>query len=189
VGNKTEHYSADKWQKYVAGGLDKTQERAMEQHLSQCDKCLELYASAAEKMVCQQVSSQFTEGVMAKIASLEKPHSVSIVPQVAGQLPGKADQKSQSKSTAVLVRTNPPTAAKVAKSHNQRQSFGNYAIAACLTLLLTAGGIFGGVASAVTDTKGMEISITDKAVQKVGFGWSEVIAEKTLSIFDIVKPD
>lgn len=171
-----EHYSAAMWLEYVEGSLGEDQALFMEQHLTKCDKCLELYASVAESYVCQQVSSQFTDEIMARVLS----------PQVKGQLSGKADQRAASMSKVMSVRTN---TAKTSRWRRSRQALGNYAIAACLTLLLTAGGIFGNVASAVAESKDMEISFANKAAQKVGSGWSQVIAEKTLAILDIVIPD
>lgn len=188
-----EHYSAAMWLEYVEGSLDEDQALVMEQHLTKCDKCLELYASAAENYVCQQVSSQFTDEVMTRVLAL----------QVKDQLSGKADQKAASllKTTQELTKETPrKTAEQVKKTRTKtmeqskrwrksRQALGNYAIAACLTLLLTAGGIFGGVASAVAESKDIELSFADKAAQKVGSGWSQIIAEKTLSILDIVTPD
>lgn len=177
-----EHYSAAMWLEYVEGSLGEDQALVMEQHLTKCDKCLELYASAAENYVCQQVSSQFTDEVMTKVLAL----------QVKDQLSGKADQKAASllKTTQELTKETPRKTAEQSKRwRKSRQALGNYAIAACLTLLLTAGGIFGGVASAVAESKDIELSFADKAAQKVGSGWSQIIAEKTLSILDIVIPD
>lgn len=164
-----EHYRAREWQEYVFGSVDAGLAEDMEQHLAQCAVCLDLYLEAAENSQWGEVSSQFTEAVLVKLPK-EVMKEVMFV---------EKQSVAQSLTPACVAQ-----GAKLTK-----QSLGNYAIAACLTLLLTAGGIFGGVASAVPQLKGLEVSFTDKAVQKVGSGWSEEVAEKTLSILDIVKPD
>lgn len=182
------HYRAATWLKYIEGNIGEDQALAMEQHLTQCDLCLELYASAAENSVCQQVSSQFTDGVMARIASLEKYSTTKKDSrQAKNQRNWRVDQNAVSVPKVMPVTRS--TAEKTPRGRNSRQALGNYAIAACLTLLLTAGGVFGGVASAIPEIKGIEISFADKAAKKAGSGWSQVIAEKTLSILDTVKPD
>lgn len=161
-----EHYRVPEWQEYVCGSVDAGLAADMEQHLRQCDVCLDLYLEAAEySSQWGEVSSQFTDSVLAKLPK-------EIMPE---------------EKRSVVQSLTPAGVAEETKL--TKQSLGNYAIAACLTLLLTAGGIFGGIASAVPQLKGLEISFTDKAAQKVGSGWSEEVAEKTLSILDIVKPD
>lgn len=154
-----EHYSAETWLEYIEGGITGVGARAMEEHLVQCERCLRLYAFLAESAVSKQVSPAFTRRVMDQVASKEK-------------VPSRALRSRQLHSTG-----------------SARQSLGNYAVAACLTLLLTAGGIFAGVASALPEVTGKEISLADKAAEKMDLGWSEAIAEKTLSILDTIKPD
>ena len=158
-----EHYSAAMWLQYITGKVGSVQVLDMEQHLTQCDECLKLYALTAENSVSEQVSPRFTHGVMARVAS-------------SGRL--TLPQNSKLPSTKPFQRAG-----------NSRQSLGNYAVAACLTLLLTAGGVFGSLADALPEMTSSEISLADNAADKVGSGWSEIIAEKTLSILDIIKPD
>lgn len=148
-----EHYSAGLWLRYIDGQVEADQAGEMECHLAQCDSCLKLYTLAAESCVTQEVSSQFTHEVMARVA--------------ASGLKSKLPRSSG----------------------NRRQSLVNYAVAACLTLFLTAGGIFSNVATALPAVTLSKISLADTAAQKVGSGWSEVIAKKTLSIVDILKPE
>lgn len=157
------HYSAEMWLQYIEGNIDTSQARTMEDHLAQCDTCLKLYALAAECSVDQEVSPQFTQKVMAHVTS------------------GKGIWLSKN-ARPMIPRTAQGT-------RKPRQALGNYAVAACLTLLLTAGGIFGNVAAALPAVTGSEMSLADTAAEKVSFGWSEAIAEKAISVLDIFKPD
>jgi len=154
-----EHYSPETWLEYIEGGITGAGALAMEEHLVQCEHCLRLYAFLAESAVSQQVSPAFTRRVMEQVASGKK-------------VPLRSSKSRQLQSTG-----------------SARQSLGNYAVAACLTLLLTVGGIFAGVASALPAVTATEISLADKAAEKMDLGWSEAIAEKTLSILDTIKPD
>lgn len=157
-----EHYSTDMWLQYIKGNIENAQAPEMEDHLCSCDSCLALYALIAESLVCEQVSPQFTDAVMAKVEA--------------------SGYSSQKQSLPVVSRQTP-------KAGDIKQSLFNYAVAACLTLLLTAGGIFGHVSTALPAVMEADISVVNTAAEKVSSGWSEVIAQKALSIIDTIKPD
>jgi hypothetical protein len=158
------HYSAEMWLQYVEGTIEEALALEMEDHLCRCGACLKLYALAAESLVSEQVSPQFTDAVMAKVT-------------VSGN-----DEASEKPCPLIVSRQTP-------KIENTKQSLFNYAVAACLTLLLTAAGIFGQVSTALPAVTDADISLVDTASEKISSGWSKVIAEKTLSIIDTIKPD
>ncbi len=158
------HYSGEMWLQYIDGNIEEARAEAMEGHLAQCDACLKLYVFLAESSVSPPVSARFTQEVMAQVVSSRE-----------------APSPERSRLPTIL-----PVPQRIG---SLRQSLGNYAIAALLTLLLTAGGIFANVAAGLPEFTGSEMSLADTAAQKVGFGWSEAIAEKTLSILAIFKPD
>lgn len=157
-----EHYSAEKWLDYIEGKVEGDKSVAMETHLAECESCLKLYALTAESSIVPQISPDFAERVMAGV---------------------KVYKRTKLTGTSKRQVMSPVT------ERNSRQSLGNYAVAACLTLLLTAGGIFANVASLLPTASGPEKSFADSAAEKVGYGWSETIAEKTISILDTIKPD
>jgi len=158
------HYSAEMWLQYVEGTIEAALAPEMEDHLCKCSACLKLYALAAESLVSEQVSPQFTDVVMGRVTEFggNDAPEIPCFPEGSRQTP---------------------------KTENTKQSLFNYAVAACLTLLLTAGGIFGHVSTALPAVTDADISLVDTAAKKVSTGWSEVIAEKTLSIIDTIKPD
>lgn len=173
-----EHYSAAVWLQYIEGSVTPDQARQMENHLYRCRVCLKRYALAAESSFCEQVSPDFTDRVMAGIMSagdfvFRKYPDFQGIPKPSAKIAGP-------------LRESAPS--QVRKAGRSRRSLGNYAVAACLTLLLTAGGIFGSLASTLPEVTDSKASLAEVAVETVSSG-SETVAEKTLSVLDIIKPD
>lgn len=105
------HYSSDKWLQFIGHKLDAVQYKMMENHLYQCDECLELYTELIENEIAENV-------VSASDAFIEE-----VIQKVITQDPGKKN--------AVLS----------AQISYQKLTF-LYSIAAVITIILYASGIF-----------------------------------------------
>lgn len=106
------HYNLAEWQQYVQDGLDEEIRVQYENHLYQCDQCLELYVQAVETNEAEvndiSESDYFTDKIMEQIY----------------------DQSKQ----------QPEEEKKRIQSH--KQTFMHYAIAVAMTVLLMSTGVF-----------------------------------------------
>ena len=74
-------------------------------------------------------------------------------------------------------------------SNPKKQMLVNYAVAACLTVLLTFGGAFGILAKSVPHLAGFQEHVGESAKETFSTGWSAQLAEKAVSIIDVFIPD
>lgn len=67
-----------------------------------------------------------------------------------------------------------------------------YAAVACITIMLMGAGVFEGIAKNIPNISKLQIGNRNDVRLETGdlvkFGWSETLMDKTLSVFDAIKP-
>lgn len=75
------HFSREQWVLYKMGRIPKEDALILEEHLTECDDCLETFLSLIdeEEMDCaeSQISPGFSDRVLAKVENLHKPVSIN----------------------------------------------------------------------------------------------------------------
>lgn len=69
-----EHFSCDEWYDFAAGLISEDKKQIMEEHLLQCDTCLEIYTTALTRtsdLSPEFSSPEFTHKVMKEVLSYE----------------------------------------------------------------------------------------------------------------------
>jgi len=71
-------------------------------------------------------------------------------------------------------------------------AFCYYAAAACITIMLMGAGVFEGLAKTIPYISKLQVDNKDVIRLETGdlvkFGWSDTLMDKTLSVFDAIKP-
>ena len=111
------HYDEFEWELYKKDLLDGELKRSMEEHLFSCEECMDYFLSLIDEEEIDQASrfvpEDFTIKLMDRIDDLDEKSNRII----------NLDEKRKNKKQV-------------------RGLFTNYVAAACLTIALTAGGVF-----------------------------------------------
>jgi predicted anti-sigma-YlaC factor YlaD len=137
------HYSQAEWSLFIKGNLDESERESQEQHLNECDQCLQSYMEAMEQTASlPQLENEqlFTDDLMKVIGEIKQEATV-------------------------------PTNARRKTKTNHRQTILHYTAAAAVTLLLMGSGVFQQMymqsAQISIDTlKHREESLSDKLMKK-----------------------
>lgn len=145
------HYDQVEWSLYKRNLLDDKIYEVMEEHLYECDQCLNIFLSLIDENEIEEVgkviSEDFTDNIMMNIKNL-----------------------------------TPINKKKAKRSKLPQDFFIYYTAVASVTILLTAGGVFGKLVESVPQITA-NISIQeDKIMKNPVYNLSETITKKT-SIF------
>ena len=84
-----EHYSKEQWMDYCKDALDRDTREVMEEHLAECNSCLEIYMTALEETMTDNVSdlipSGFVDEVMNQIATEKNKNSSTNAGRLSGR--------------------------------------------------------------------------------------------------------
>ncbi|WP_062352767.1 hypothetical protein [Bacillus kwashiorkori] len=151
--SQSRHFLIDEWRQYRNGEVEEKKAEKMEEHLYNCDQCLNLYIEATDTIldIAIQDEMAFTNGVMEQINSL-----VSI----------EQDREKTRKSR---------------KKNYYRQKWLHYCVAASATLFLMSSGIFDKVASEMIsvqeesfqESKSFTVEIMNKTTGFIDFIMSD----------------
>ncbi|MFE4573136.1 hypothetical protein [Paenibacillus chitinolyticus] len=131
------HRSRDEWKLYIAGEITDDRQRGLwEDHLYECDLCLELYTECLEFLSPTLPLPDETETERMIDQILARSGSLPVVQEAAPMAARK-----QEESEGNLDRTE---AKKHRKARSPRRTaLTHYAIAAAATFLLMTTGVFG----------------------------------------------
>ncbi len=158
-------YDTKAWQAYQAGTLGESEMRALEEHLSFCESCLERYLELIENGLSsgdiQGLGEDFTDQVMALIEQEQRWQKAS-VPVV--------NLRSQKKSKETV--------------HIKAALLISYCAAASIAMFFWIGGYFDGLAGSLS--KGVDYIRSSEVVEtkvqpQKGFiqtGWTQKVIEE-----------
>lgn len=108
------HYIRQQWSEYLLGKTEVGVQGAMEDHLYGCEVCLSLYLELVDQQETMQLSAEFTDQVMERLALAGNEISVGI----------------ESISSKIDVASRRP------------KLWLHYTVAASITLILVSSGLF-----------------------------------------------
>ncbi|TCZ71072.1 hypothetical protein E0485_22860 [Paenibacillus albiflavus] len=154
------HYDQHMWGRYLQEELDADTSIALEQHLYECDECLEAYTTYLELHP----------------SSIPAPHNStlledSIMTAVFGS-PVRQDEQE--------ITSNQPLHKAKSTRMERWRTLRNYLVAAAATIILMVTGIFNGLFKQVDDLK----SRTADRQTSI----SEKLVEQTVSFFNDMQP-
>lgn len=151
------HYSYEEWMTYVKNEVDKETRVAFENHLYNCDQCLNSYLQAVAEVENDlpiiENEAEFTNLVMAQIAE--------------SKLPSLKVKKERRKTGKPFYQT----------------AIFHYSVAAAMTILLMSTGVFQSITK-YTESVQMpsihqkELSVTEGLVNKT-FAWMDSLDKKS----------
>jgi len=154
------HYDQHMWSRYLQEELDADTSMALEQHLYECDECLEAYTTYLE-LHPSSIPAPFNSTLLEE----------NIMTAVFGS-PVRQDEQE--------INNQPLRGVKSTRMERFR-TLRNYLVAAAATIILMVTGIFNGLFKQVDDLKSRtadrQISISEKLV------------EQTVSFFNDIQPD
>lgn len=141
-----EHFNKDQWIRYAMDLVDEDTKDEMEEHLLNCDLCLEIYTNIISENLenNEHPAADFSKKVMRNI---------------------KIDIKDQNKKKLLY-----------------------YAIAASLTLMLTASGLFNYVGNKFSTISTSAIKKQTDYKMLIKSGWSEKLFNKSSNILENITP-
>jgi anti-sigma factor RsiW len=151
------HYSSEEWLAYVEGKLSAENQREYEDHLYNCDVCLQLYTacmvslelgSVTSSSISSDLNEAFTEQIMTRIKSEKQ-----LLPKLSTPL----------RKTALY-----------------RKPVFQYALAAAITLILMTTGVFHGITGGIGQQ-----SLTTK--QTVYASYTDQLMDKTVAMLDSIQ--
>lgn len=153
------HYDQVEWVLYKNNLLDNKIHEVMEEHLYECDQCLDIFLSLIDDLEIEEagniISQDFTDNLMMNIKDLT------------------------------------PINKKIKrKSRLPRDFFIYYTAVASVTILLTAGGVFGKLVESVPQITANINIREDKIMKNAVYNLSETITKKTsmfINDFEISK--
>jgi type IV secretory pathway VirJ component len=166
------HYTFDEWLEYVNDEISENTKQELEDHLYDCDQCLNQYLMAMElnesSLPILSDMSSFTDAVMAEVSKQPTvvPDTISnldIMPTVPSVPDTKVDTKMKR------------------KPYYQQAVF-HYLLAAAATLLLTFSGVFQSLATYANSIEKPAIqekrpSVTEGVINKT-FAWMDSLEKK-----------
>jgi anti-sigma factor RsiW len=162
------HYTLDEWLNYVNDEISENTKQELEDHLYDCDLCLNHYLMAMEanesSLPILSDMSDFTDSVMAKVSKQK-----TIVPDTVRNL-----------STISIVPSVPDT--NMNKKPFYQQVVFHYLLAAVATILLTFSGVFQSLAAYANSLERPQVqenkpSVTEGVINKT-FAWMDSLEEK-----------
>lgn len=148
------HYSYEEWKKYVENDLDTPEREAFEDHLYNCDQCLDYYLQAVadveNELPAIENATNFTNMIMTQIAESKELETKS----------AKDKRKTPFYQTAIF----------------------HYSIAAAMTVLLMTTGVFQSITKYTesvqhTSFHEKETSVTEGIVDRT-FAWMDSLEKK-----------
>ena len=160
------HYNSEEWKLFAVEAIDEAKRTVMEEHLYQCDECMECYLSiidaSTDTIVDSLISPDFTDNIM-KLIEVEK------VKEKEG-LHGLTIKEKQVKNNKI--------------SRNSILKY--YTIAACITIVLFHMGIFDLIGETVPRAA-EELADSTKRVELVAVtSWTDRLMETTGQFLDIL---
>ena len=145
------HYDQVEWSLYKKNLLNEKIHQVMEEHLYECDQCLDIFLSLIDENEIEEagdiISKEFTDDLMMNIKKL-----------------------------------TPINKKKAIKPKLPQDFFIYYTAVASVTILLTAGGVFGKLVESVPEITANISSQEEKIMKNTIYNFSEIITKKT-SIF------
>ena len=167
--SETKCYTPQDFELYQAGGLAAEERIRLEEHLLQCDSCMDTYLKVTESYLCQlgetDLSFDFPDRVMAMI------------------------EKQQ--TLPVAVKNNKSNGAKYQEKKNARWNlFIGYCAAACIAMFFWVGGCFDGIAGSLTKeidifpaSETVEQKAPARKINLIQTGWTKKTLERQQSLF------
>lgn len=157
-----EHYNIAQWQTYREGLINKKERQAMEEHLYQCDLCLESYIQTIELPQLEQAKS--------------------LLPKDFGSRTQKAI------NTTEKAAKKAKTTGSLRLSENTRLLL-YYTAAASIAILFTFNGLFDTFASKIPANIGGLPLLETKLENRAPGEWSSDLMERTIGWIDALIDD
>lgn len=168
------HYSYEQWKDYVKNDVDQSVRKMYEEHLYNCDQCLEAYldavADCSADLPALENEASFTDLVMSQIEESNKDavetEDLSQVAHLA-EVTKMAPLKEERHKTSVNKKKAP---------FYQRTAF-HYMVAAAMTFILMSSGVF----KTITD---VAVSVSDPKIKEEIPSVTEGFLDKTFAWVD-----
>lgn len=147
------HYDQIEWVLYKEKLLDKKIYKEMEEHLYECDQCLDTFLSLIDDLEIEEaghiIPEDFTDNIMVNIKNIR-----------------------------------PIKKKKIKQTKLPQDFFIYYTAVAAVTILLTAGGVFGKMVESVPRITASINVQEENSMQNVVYDFSETITKKTSSFIN-----
>ncbi|HPD00314.1 MAG TPA: hypothetical protein PLA01_03070 [Acetivibrio sp.] len=151
-----EHFDTHKLMLYVNGLAEEDMKLDIENHLQNCDECLEKYIEAIEYKNVHEASALISPEFCSRVM----------------------EQITQGEEKIGKIRER--------RIQNKYQAFMYYVAAACITLIFMASGVFQQIFGSVSNvTSGIEES-PGSIEKMVPSGWTDRLVEGTSDVIDVL---